>query len=381
MYAVLLLPALIAAQPQASTRLSPDTEARWVPFELTGGNQLRFAIEVNGKPASAILDSGVTDSFVTADFASRVGLKARSREQATAIGGSVEIGWAHGGTIAFGGLTRSGSRIGISGAEGLFPFGADMFVGADVLSCCALDIDYDARRFRLLPSGRMPFTGTTLPLSRASTGLFRAEVTVAGHIVRPVVVDTGDGSSMTVSRTHWAAAGFQNVQVTSTLGWGMGGVSIADTAVVSPVLLGGLSVRESEVRIEDPGGFLTVSSSAGRIGSGLLVRFRVLIDPGAGRMVLQPGKQIDAPVIRSTSGLLMQAGPAQLRVIHVMRGSPAARAGWRDGETICTVDGVAVADLSRLGTAINWGAGAPGTTVRLTLCDGERRSLTLRRFY
>lgn len=381
MITMLVLPALIAVQPQASAQLAPDAESRWVPFELTAGNQLRFAIQVNGRPAFAILDSGVTDSFVTAAFADRIGLKARAREQATAIGGSVEIGWARGGTIVFGGLTRTGSRIGISGAEGLFPFGADMFVGADVLSCCALDIDYDARRFRLLPSGRMPFTGTTVPLSRASTGLFRSEVTVAGHRLRPAVVDTGDGSSLTISRANWVAAGLGNARLTTTLGWGMGGVSIADTAVVSPVAFGELAIPESEIRIEDPGGFLTISSSAGRIGSGLLMRFRVLIDPGAGRMVLRPGKQIDTPVIRSTSGLLMHPEPTQLRVIHVMRNSPAASAGWRDGETICDVDGVAVADLTRLGGAINWGAGKPGTTVRLTLCDGTRRSLTLRRFY
>lgn len=381
MFASLLLPALIAAQPQASTNLAPDAEARWVPFELSEGNQLRFAIQVNGRPATAILDSGVTDSFVTAQFADRIGLKARSREQATAIGGSVEIGWARGGTIAFGALTRTGSRIGISGAEGLFPFGADMFVGADVLSCCALDIDYDARRFRLLPSGRMPFTGTTVPLTRASTGLFRSEVSIAGRRIAPVVVDTGDGSSLTISRASWTATGYKGAQFTSTLGWGMGGVSIADTAVVSPVTFGALSVRESDVRIEDPGGFLTVSSSAGRIGSGLLMRFRVLLDPGAGRMVLQPGKHVDAPVIRSTSGLLMHQEATQLRVIHVMRNSPAAQAGWRDGEAICEVDGVAVADMTRLGSAINWGAGTPGTTVRLTLCGGARRSLTLRRFY
>ncbi|MBB5710341.1 aspartyl protease family protein [Sphingomonas xinjiangensis] len=381
MFATLLLPALVAAQPQASTSLSPDTEARWVPFELSEGNQLRFTIQVNGRPATAILDSGVTDSFVTAAFAGRIGLKARSHEQATAIGGSVEIGWARGGTIAFGGLTRTASRIGISGADGLFPFGADMFVGADVLSCCALDIDHDNRRFRLLPSGRMPFTGTTLPLSRASTGLFRSEIAVAGRRVRPVVIDTGDGSSLTVSRANWVAAGYKGARLTTTLGWGMGGVSVADTAVVSSVSFGNLSVHESELRIEDPGGFLTVSGSAGRVGTGLLMRFRVLLDPGAGRMVLQPGKQIGAPVIRSTSGLLMHQDATQLRVVHVMRNSPAAHAGWRDGETICEVNGVAVADMTRLGGAINWGAGAPGTTVRLTLCDGTRRALTLRRFY
>ena len=256
-----------------------------------------------------------------------------------------------------------------------------MLVGAAVCSCCALDINYDAGRFRLLPSPRLPFTATTVPLSRATTGLFRSEMTVAGRRIRPVVVDTGDGSSLTIGDASWAAMGFKPAQVTTTLGWGMGGASVADTAIASPVALGSLTVPEAEIRREPPGGFLTVSSSAGRIGSGLLLRFRVLLDPGAGRMVLQPGKRIDTPVARSTSGLLMHQEATQLRVIHVMRNSPAARASWRDGAAICEVDGVAVADMTRLGSAINWGAGTPGTTVRLGLCDGSRRTLTLRRFY
>ena len=33
----------------------------------------------------------------------------------------------------------------------------ELLVGRDMIADYALDIDYDARRFRLLPSGRLPF--------------------------------------------------------------------------------------------------------------------------------------------------------------------------------------------------------------------------------
>ncbi|WP_404336780.1 aspartyl protease family protein [Sphingomonas sp. MMS12-HWE2-04] len=367
---------------KSETVLTPDTEARWVPFEVTAGNQLRFAAQVDGVPARGVLDTGLSDTIVTARFARTLALKSVHREQATAIGGSVTLDWAALKSLSFGGLQRRGGRVGIAGAGGEARFEADIFIGADVLGCCALEIDYDARRFRLLRSGRMPLTGTTAPLSRARpSGVFLSEVTLGGRRLRPVILDTGDGSSVTLTRSAWGSTGARGVAVTTTLGWGVGGALVSDVAIVPGLGLAGVAPPETEVRIEDDKGYSARVGAAGRIGNGLLGRFHVLLDPSAGRLVVSPGTARDAAPPRSTSGLLLGAAADQLRVLHVMRGSPAALAGWREGETICAVDGVAVPQLVARGDAIGWGARAPGMIVRLTLCDGRERSLTLRRFY
>ena len=376
-----LLPVLLlaaAAPAQAQVTLAPDAEAQWIPFELTAGNQIRFGMTVNGAAGQAILDTGVTDSFVTAAFARRAGVQVRRRETATAIGGQVQLGWADRATLTLGALTRSHAPLAVTGAADLDRFGADIFIGADIAACCALDIDYDARRFRFLPSGRLPFTGDTAPLSRARSGLLFSEVTLNGARLRPIVVDTGDGSTVTLTRTAWQTANLRGVPLTTTLGWGMGGAAVTDMAVVHGLGLAGTGVREAELRIEPAGGFAAQTGSAGRIGTGLLLRFRVLIDAGAHRMVLQPGKAFETPVPRSTSGLLMTHENGRLRVLHVMLNSPAAQSGWQSGDTICRVDDRPVAGAP---ATIEWGAGAPGRTVHLTLCDGSERALTLRRFY
>jgi hypothetical protein len=145
--------------------------------------------------------------------------------------------------------------------------------------------------------------------------------------------------------------------------------------VISGFTLGGDPLSETEVRIEGDGGYSATAGVAGRIGTGLLLRYRVLLDPRAGRMVLQPASA-PQPVLRSTSGLLLGAEGTHLRVLHVMRGSPAAETGWREGEAICTADGTPVA-----GHPIEWSAGAPGRVVALGMCDGTERRLTLRKFY
>jgi len=107
----------------------------------------------------------------------------------------------------------------------------------------------------------------------------------------------------------------------------------------------------------------------------------VLLDPGAGRMVLKPGPDADAPPLRSTSGLLVGLERDRLKVLHVMRGGPAAAAGWQPGDTICRVDGQPITADYPTSALAKWSIGAPGTAVRLGLCDGTVRTLTLRQFY
>jgi hypothetical protein len=376
----LLAPVIALAGPQAGTTLAPDTEARWIDFQLTPYNQIRFPIELNGHASWAILDTGLSDTIVTSRFARTAGLAAARRQQALAIGGGVEVGWADAASIRFGGLTRTHGRVGIADPAGGIPFGADILVGADILSCCALDIDYDAGRFRILPSGRMPFVGSTAPLRRRNpNGVYQSEVSVAGKLLKPIIIDTGDGGALTLSRTAWASTGYRSARITTTLGWGMGGSVITDTLVVPSLALAGLPPREAEVRIEGEGGFSASVGAAGRLGTGMLRRYRVLLDPRAARMILQPGKTA-GPFPRSTSGVLVEFTGTALRVVHVMRNSPAAAGGWKAGEQVCSADGIPVPEDAKDG-AIEWTIGAPGRTVRLKLCDGTERSLTLADFY
>lgn len=376
----MLLPlalAIAAPQPAPEVTLAPDAEARWVPFELTPSNQIRFEARLGGRTARAVLDTGLSDTIATRAFADAAGLTPTRTERALAIGGGVEVAWARAGTLAFGGLERRGGRIGITDMPGQERFGADLLIGSDVLGCCALEIDYDSRRFRILPSGRLPFTGAVAPLRAGrGAGVPLTEATLAGKTLRPIIVDTGDGASVTLSRAAWVSAGYRGATLTTTLGWGMGGALVSDAAVVRGLALGGLAAPETEVRIEGAGGYSASAGVAGRIGTGLLLRYHVLLDPRAGRMVLRPGKGAGAPPLRSTSGLLLAAAGDRLRVMHVMRGSPAAETGWRDGDEICAADGVSVE-----GRPVDWSAAAPGRTVQLSLCDGRERKLTLRRFY
>src|SRR6218665_3060277 len=293
--------------PADGITLAPDSEARWIAFDLTPGNQILFQAVLNGRPVRALLDTGVTDTVATSDFAARARLSVVRRQKANAIGGGIDLAWAPGGTLVFGGLTRRGGRIGIMGGPAQERFGTDLIIGSDVLSCCALDIDYAVRRFRIIPSGRLPFTGHTAQLRlQQGSGVPITEIRLGTARLRPMIVDTGDGSGVTLSGTAWRSTGYQGATLTTILGWGLGGPFVSEAAVIRDFNFAGIALPETELRIEGEGGYSVSVGAAGRIGTGLLLGYRVLLDPKAGRMVLQPNPAAP-PVLRSTSGLLLAA--------------------------------------------------------------------------
>ena len=152
-------------------------------------------------------------------------------------------------------------------------------------------------------------------------------------------------------------------------------------AIVPRVVAGSDVAENIEVRIEPKGGFSDTIGVYGRIGLSFLQRYRVLLDPRAGHMMLKRGARADEEPSRSTSGLLVQAEPDRLRVLHVMRGGPGESGGWRAGDAICSIDGARIGPDYAGGPLARWSADTPGRTVQLGLCGGGVRALTLKQFY
>lgn len=389
---LLLLPLLLAAatvplrvDASGVSTLAADSEERWIPFDLTPGNQIRFTMALDGRPVTAVLDTGVSYSVLARRYAAAHRLTVRQEGRAAVIGGSVDVGSVRTATVAIGALLRRGGSLAVADLPAAATGSAtavDLLVGRDLTADYALDIDYRSRRFRLLRSGRLPFTGVTAPLAIAADRLvYVSAVTLGGTRLQPMVVDTGDGSSITLSAAAWRSArNAAATATTTTVSFGLAGPVVSDLAIVPQLAVGRMAARDVEVRIEPAGGFSESIGVAGRIGSGFLQRYRVLLDPGAGHMLLGTATT-GPPAPRSTSGLLLGLAQDRLKVLHVMRGSPAAAAGWREGEAICTVDGERVTPGYAASPLAAWATGTPGRRVTIDLCDGTRRELTLQRFY
>ncbi|WP_298812304.1 aspartyl protease family protein [uncultured Sphingomonas sp.] len=381
----LLAAAPASAVPAGTQALSADHEERWIPFEFTPGNQIRFVMSLEGRPVSAILDTGVSYSVVARRYAEAQHLRVRGQAKADVIGGSVPVGWVATRTLAIGGLRRDGGGLAVADLPATATGSAtavDLLVGRDLTADYALDIDYAQRRFRFLRSGRTPFAGTSSQLTIAPDRLvYVSSVVLGGAELRPMVVDTGDGSAVTLGTAAWNTARMPSRTTTTTVSFGLAGPVVSEVAIVPQMVVGKTVARNVEVRVEPSGGFSDKIGVAGRIGSGFLQNYRVLLDPAAGQMLLLPGPDADKPPLRSTSGLLLGIARDRLKVLHVMRGGPAAVAGWRVGDLICRIDGEAITPAYPTSALARWSAGTPGRTVTLRLCNGTERRLTLANFY
>jgi len=208
-------PALAQAQREGTAALGADTEARWVPFDLTPGNQIRFTATLDGRSVTAILDTGVSYSVLARGSAAADPGRITANGQATAIGGAgngaVAIGWQATRTLTIGGLTRSGGGVTVADLPALATGSAkavDMLIGRDAIGGQALDIDYANHRFRLLPSGRLPFVGALAPLTISpARHVYESQVKIGRRTLSPVIVDTGDGSALTLSESAAKRAG------------------------------------------------------------------------------------------------------------------------------------------------------------------------------
>lgn len=369
---------LVAAAP---VTLAPQAEARWIDFASDAANHILFRARIDGREVVALLDTGVSHSVLARRSRAVVPGRLVAAGEAVAIGGGVPIERMTVGRIELGGVLRDGGTLLVAdlGIAAIGGGSVDLLVGQDLLDGIAIDIDYPARRFRFVRSGRLPFGGEAAPLTvMPGRGLPLTAITIGGRRLAPVLVDTGDGAAATLGTS--ARGVLTDERTTSGIAWGLGGAVETEVAVAPTLSLGEARARDVEVRFEDADGLATRLGLAGRIGAALLSRYRVLIDPGAGRMVLRADEAAAVPA-RSTSGLLVGIGNDRLRVLHVMRGGPAAAAGWHAGEEICAVDGQRVAAGYAASPLARWTVGAPGTTVALTPCGGAPRLLRLTRFY
>ena len=186
-----------------TSTLAPDSARQWVPFTLTPGNQVSFTATFDGKPLTAILDTGLSYSVLSRDYVRSAGIKVTQQGDATVIGGVVPIGWAATPMLSVGGLTRRGGEIAVAEVPALAAGGGqsiDLLVGPDLLAGYALDIDYANSRFRLLPSGQLPFRGASAPLRTSPpTNIYLTDGALGDHPLHPLMVDTGDGSMLTLS--------------------------------------------------------------------------------------------------------------------------------------------------------------------------------------
>ena len=360
----------------------------WLAVDLFQKRWAYLRGEVNGVATDIVLDSGAGMTVLDSALAKQLGLRVEGELEARGTGGNVGAGIVSGVTVKLAGMEvgpLSAAVIDLSGVGRRVGRPLPVILGKEVFHALVVDLDYPGSRIRFLDAATFRYDGTgrKLDLIPAEDGHKSLKLAIEGG--EPVVVglDTGQGGALSVYRHYADERGFLSGRpVSERRSGGVGGATTMKVATLRSVTIAGYELRNvpSAFQASDVRGAFDTKRQEGNLGAGILSRFRVVFDYSRSCLWLEPGPDLGAPFPKDKSGLALQWADGALAVEFVAPGSPAAEAGWKEGERIASLDGEPAGEAWSK-TFTKWAEAKAGTEVRFTLADGTERKLVLKEYY
>lgn len=262
----------------------------WIPIGRRG--LIEIPASVNGTPIRAVVDSGAQFSAIDRGLARQLGLPQTAALPLLAYGVSGEPDLTYTVKLDLGlpGLAVDGLRAAALDIARLSEAtGRDfsLLVGRDVLRAVVLDADFPRGQVRFLAPGTLPppAEAVAVPL-RLDGGAPVTPVQIEAAPPLEVLVDTGATGALALSADAARQAGLlaPGRQVLQARSVSLGGVSLDRVVIARTVGLAGLSFRDTPVQIYAPSVRGPVPS--GLLGTGILGRFRLVLDLGGRRLFL-----------------------------------------------------------------------------------------------
>lgn len=358
--AVFVAALLIASStPPAATVAVPQTSrpAVSIPFELATRHVI-VSVSVNrSRPLSFVLDTGADRAIIRLDVAKQLGLRLEGAVKTGGAGPGTQMGsrvrnatWSLAGHDAFvQPVTMAFPLPGLSAAMGR---DVDGIIGGEFIKQFVVELDYQARSITLHDPAAFEYTGRgeTLPLEFTSNThpVLRAAVTPIGGqpLERRFVLDIGSGLALALHSPFVAEQnllGEQSKTIRLIGGAGAGGRTVGRLGRVASLQIGSFTISNPITLFsEDKGGAFANPSLAGNIGAQIASRFRLFLDYGRRRLILEATQALSEPFDRAFSGMSLRAEGTDyrtFRVHEVLEGSPATDAGIEVGDIIASIDG------------------------------------------
>jgi len=250
-----------------------------IPFEHRGGLiWVRVLVAQSAEPLNFLLDSGAGVSVVNLRTAKALGVKLGRRVDVRGVGSSAEGFWPQRLKATAGGVALPKDFLAVDLAElsRACDCGVDGLLGADFFKDRVVQIDFSARRIRLLPSSDVLGEASVVKL-RVNRGALLASVGVDNGKPQWLRVDTGCASAL-----QWVVNGRKTAARNGGVSVGLTELSIL--AMTTKVKLGFMTFDSVPTGLHRQAIF---SGESGLLGNGLITRFeRVTFDTKAGRLVL-----------------------------------------------------------------------------------------------
>jgi hypothetical protein len=355
-----------------------------IRFEQTGQGHIVIPVTIAGVKAHAILDNGAFTTVIDQKFAEDHGLTNSAGPTARAMLKQVLGGYDLGRSVT---VTLSGVD------EEVTPVLVDLdtlqnddddviaIVGEEVFDRHIVSIDFYMKTVTLTDRSdfRPPMNIDPIPVkSMLGSAKLRIPISLEGAKPFDAIIDLGAGASLVVrdnaTTQGWLKDGRKWAPLESRVVRGdkMVGRNGRLTTAKS-VTIGQFTLSNVPVNV---GGFDMLGFMDALIGMDILGRFDLIFDVPQKQIWLKPHENFDRPFRRLVVGVSWKPPMTDgaLEVDSVMRGSPAQKAGLKEGDIVARLNGKAA-------TRGLFSALKAGERATLELANGARMTFIADNFY
>lgn len=350
-----------------------------LPFRYRRGH-VWVKLSVNGAPpAEFILDTGAFNSCLDRGYAQTLGLVAEGEHMAQGVGGHDTFGFTRIHSLSW--TTKRGvgvevkdlraGVIELQDALSSVEWGRTAgLLGYDVLSRFTLELDFDRQVLVLHDPASYKHSGPGTPIPMTLNGnIPTVEVTLNGRCKGDYIVDVGNSTVFTVHAEQVQACRLLATKRKDVQYWvaGIGGAFTETVCRMDSLQLGPFRMLEPIVGLSTHhNGGSGSKEIQGNLGTTVLERFYCTFDYAGGMLWLEPGARYAEREAFTRSGLWFSRWAGVVIVHGVVKGSPAAEAGFKVRDVLRSVNGRSIErwtpeELDRL-----LKNGPAGTSVKVT---------------
>jgi len=358
--AIAFLLASVCAWSQDAPKALPKDAV--IPFDLVNNKILVQAFVGKTGPLWFIVDSGDKYAMVDIETAKSAGVEFGEDMPMHGGGSGAPARMVSSGSFRIVGLDNFTQPL--FAAMPLAQLGRgighsiDGIIGYNFLSQFVTEIDYQKKQLILHDKGSFQYRGKgeSLPIQVNQFGHFSipAKVKLDASRIRDVslIVDLGHPGALTLHTSFVNHERLLEAQA-KTIAWlgahGAGGEKLGGRVGRIPeVDLGSFKVNDPVItfaQVED--GPLASTQTQGTLGADILKRFRLFLDYGHQRLILEPTSELAEPFEYDMSGLhLMESDHTGFEVDEISDHSAAEDAGIRAGDILVAIDGKPAKDLT-----------------------------------
>jgi hypothetical protein len=320
-----------------------------VPFRFIE-NHIFVPVTINCRESLWILDTGASVSVIDLGYAEELGLPLSGEILAEGATNTVELAFTTLPPFTVGGIEFGEQQVAALDFVGLFRRLSDLEVlgilGYDFLSRFVTKVDYANEVLTFYDPESFEYTGNGTALDAPLVdNLFRADATVDGVYAGRWMLDLGAGG-MYFQTPFAIAHGLGRREGVLGVVHGAGGRSLRRRSRYEAIQFGGYTVEKPVISRADYNpdaqGELPEGQLAGNLGNSLFRHFVLYLDYDRQQVIVEKGQDFGRHFPEDMSGLSLWRPEEACEVLYASPGTPADKAGFREGDVVVTINGIGV---------------------------------------